>query len=286
MKPEGRSDPYPLYHELRKTVPVHYSPALESWFVSRYADVAAIVRDPRFSKDYPRQMEIKFGSDWRDHSSLARGEDSMLNRAGPAQSRLRSLVIKSFTRRAMDGLRPNIQRIMNDLIDPFAEKGGGDLMAEVAFPMPVTIIGELLGVPAQDREQFRSWVVDRVATFEMRVAPDDLRRADVANDNIRAYFADLIAEKRKKPDDALLSRLINAEDKRDRLSDDELSAMALLIFAARFETTTNLVGNGLFGLLSSRPAAGSSARACHIEEVRGNFASSHLALSYSNEKPS
>ncbi len=249
LTPEGRSDPYPLYHELRQTAPVHYSPALESWFVSRYADVAAIVRDPRLRKDDPRQMEIKFGSDWRDHSSLARGEDSMLNRTGAAHSRLRSLVIKSFTRRAMDGLRPNIQRIMNDLIDPFAEKGGGDLMAEVAFPMPVTIIGELLGVPAQDREPFRSWVVDLVATFEMRVDPEDLRRADVANDNIRAYFADLIAEKRKRPDDALLSRLVNAEDKRDRLSDDELSAMALLIFAAGFETTTNLVGNGLFGLL-------------------------------------
>ena len=249
LTPEGRSDPYPLYHALRETAPVHYSPALESWFVSRYADVAAIVRDPRFGKDYKRQMEIKFGSSWRDHSSLARGEDSMLNRNGPEHSRLRSLVIKSFTRRAMDGLRPTIQRIMNDLIDPFAKKGGGDLMAEVAFPMPVTVIGELLGVPAQDRNQFRGWVLDWVATFEMRVSPEDLRKADVANDNIRAYFADLIAEKRKKPDDALLSRLVNAQDDGDRLSEDELSAMALLVFAAGFETTTNLVGNGLFGLL-------------------------------------
>ena len=249
LTPEGRSDPYPRYHRLREIAPVHYSPGLESWFVSRYDDVAAIVRDPRFGKDYPRQMEIKFGASWRSHSSLARGEDSMLNRNGPEHSRLRSLVIKSFTRRAIEGLRPAIEGIMNDLLDPFSEKGGGDLMAEVAFPMPVTIIGELLGVPKQDREQFRAWVVDLVATFEMRVDPEDLRKADIANDQIRAYFADLIALKRKTPDDALLSRLVNAEGDGDRLTDDELSAMALLIFAAGFETTTNLVGNGLFGLL-------------------------------------
>lgn len=249
LTPEGRSDPYPRYHQLRETEPVHYSPELEAWFVSRYADVAAIVRDPRFGKDYARQMGIKFGPLWRDHSSLARGEDSMLNRDGPEHARLRRLVIKVFTRRAIDGLRPTIERVMNTLLDPFSENGGGDLMAEVAFPMPVTIIGELLGVPEADREQFRAWVVDLVATFEMRVEPDDLRRADIANDHIRSYFATLIEEKRRKPDDALLSRLVNAEDDGDRLTDDELSAMALLIFAAGFETTTNLVGNGLFGLL-------------------------------------
>ncbi len=249
MTSAGRSDPYPRYHQLREIAPVHYSPDLEAWFVSRYDDVAAIVRDPRFGKDYPRQMEIKFGPDWRSHSSLARGEDSMINRDGPEHARLRRLVITSFTWRCIEGLRPSIQRVMDDLIDPFSAKGGGDLMSEVAFPMPVTIIGELLGVPASDREQFRSWVVDLVAIFEMRVDDEDLRKADVANETIRDYFAELIAEKRRKPDDALLSRLVNAEDGGDRLTDDELSAMALLIFAAGFETTTNLLGNGLFGLL-------------------------------------
>ncbi|MGI9592404.1 MAG: cytochrome P450 [Myxococcota bacterium] len=247
--PEGRSNPYPRYHRLREVAPVHYSPNVKSWFLSRYDDVAAIVRDPRFSKNYPRQMELKFGPSWRSHSSLARGEDSMINRDGPEHARLRRLVIKAFTRRAIDGLRPSIQRIMNDLLDPFSEKGGGDLMGEVAFPMPVTIIGELLGVPEADRAQFRSWVVDLVAIFEMQVDPEDLRKADIANDRIRAYFTDLIAEKRRKPDEALLSRLVNTEDDVDRLSDDELSAMALPIFAAGFETTTNLVGNGLYGLL-------------------------------------
>ena len=249
LTPEGRSDPYPRYHRLREVAPVHYSPALESWFVSTYDGVAAMVRDPRFGKDYPRQMEIKFGPGWRDHSSLARGEDSMLNRSGPEHARLRRLVIKAFTRRSIEALRPAIERIMNELLDPFSEKGGGDWMSEVAFPMPVAIIGELLGVPKEDREPFRSWVVDLLATLEMRVDPDDLRKADIANDKIRAYFAELIAEKRSKPDDSLLSRLSNIQGAGDRLTDDELSAMALVIFAAGFETTANLVGNGLFGLL-------------------------------------
>jgi cytochrome P450 len=249
LTPEGRRDPYPRYHLLRETEPIHYSPGLQAWFVSRYEDVAAIVRDPRFGKNYPRQMEIKFGPEWRSHSSLARGEDSMLNRDGPEHARLRRLVIKVFTRRAIDGLRPTIARVMDELLEPFTAKGGGDFMSEVAFPMPVTIIGELLGVPEEDREQFRAWVVDLVATFEMRVEPEDLHKADLANDNIRAYFARLIDEKRRKPDAALLSRLVNVEDEGDRLTEDELSAMALLIFAAGFETTTNLVGNGLYGLL-------------------------------------
>ena len=96
-----------------------------------------------------------------------------------------------------------------------------------------------------------------MATFEMRVEPEALRRADIANENIRAYFADLIAQKRRSPDDALLSRLVNVQDEGDRLSEDELSAMALLIFAAGFETTTNLVGNGLYGLLRQPDSTGS-----------------------------
>jgi cytochrome P450 len=222
---------------------------LDAWFVSTYDGVAAMVRDPRFGKDYPRQMEIRFGSDWRSHSSLSSGEDMMVNRSGPVHARLRRLIIKAFTRRSIDGLRPSIERITNDFLDPFCEKGGGDIMKEVAFPMPVTVIGELLGVPEPDREQFRAWVADVLATIEMRVEPEDLRKADIAQDHIWSYFKELIAEKRKKPDQALLSRLVHVEDEGDRLSDDELNSMAQLIFGAGFETTTNMLGNGLFGLL-------------------------------------
>ncbi len=246
---EGRRDPYPRYHRLRELAPVHFSPTIGAWFVSRYEDVAAIVRDPRFGKNYDRQMQIRFGPSWRDHPSLERGEHSMINTDGAEHARLRRLVIKTFTRRTIDRMRPTIERIMDDLLDPFSEAGGGDFMAQVAFPMPVTVIGELLGVPREDREQFRSWVTDFVATLEMQVSDEDLRKADVASDNIRGYFDGLIEEKRRRPDDALLSRLVHADDEGDRLSDDELATMALLVFVAGFETTTNLMGNGLFGLL-------------------------------------
>jgi cytochrome P450 len=247
--PEGRSDPYPRYHRMRELAPIHFSPEFEAWFVWRYDDVAAIVRDPRFGKDYDRQMQIRFGPGWRDHPSLVQAEHSMINLDGAEHARLRRRVIKSFTRRTIDRMRPDIERIMGTLLDDFGEKGGGDFMARVAFPMPVTVIGELLGVPEQDREQFRSWVTDLLATIEMRVSDEDLRKADVASQRIRGYFAELIEAKRRNPDGALLSRLIESDDDGDRLTDDELTTMSLLVFIAGFETTTNLLGNGIHGLL-------------------------------------
>ena len=248
--PQGRSDPYPRYHELRELDPVHYSPEFDAWFVSRYSDCSAVLRDPRFGKDYARETELRFGEKWREHPSLLRGEGSMLNLDGPEHARLRRLVIKAFTRRTVDRMRPAIARIMDGLLDPFEEAGGGDLMAEVAFPMPVTVIGELLGVPEADREGFRPWVNDLVATLELQVSEEQLSRADAASLAIRSYFDELIEEKRRRPDDALLSRLVHLEDAGDRLSPDELAEMCLLIFAAGFETTTNQLGNGVVGLLA------------------------------------
>jgi cytochrome P450 len=247
--PEGRSDPYPRYHELRQLDPVHYSPEFDAWFITRYQDCSAVLRDPRFGKDYAHQTEIRFGQNWREHPSLMRGEKSMVNLDGPEHARLRRLVIKAFTRRTIDRMRPTIETIMDRLLDPFEEAGGGDLMADVAFPMPVTVIGELLGVPEADRAQFRSWVNDLVATLEMQVSDEDLLRADAATLSIRRYFDALIEEKRRRPDDALLSRLVHIEDAGDKLNSDELAEMCLLIFAAGFETTTNLLGNGVVGLL-------------------------------------
>ena len=247
--PEGRSDPYPLYHALRERAPVHYSPAFGAWFFTRYDDVDAITRDPRFDKSYARQMQEKFGPGWRDHPALTLNEKSMINVDGPEHARLRRLVIKAFTRRTIDRMRPEIERIMGELIEPFGEAGGGDWMSDVAFLMPVTVIGELLGVPASDRPQFRDWVADLLAVFEMQVSDDDLSRADVASGKIMEYFYALIDEKRRRPDDQLLSRLTHAEDSGDRLTREELGSMALLIFGAGFETTTNLLGNGLLALL-------------------------------------
>lgn len=246
--PEGRANPYALYHRLRETSPVHRA-ELGMWLLSRYDDCWAAMRDPRLGKDYAPQIEQRFGPDWRQHPSLTAGEHSMLNTTGPEHTRLRKLVIKAFTPRMIEGLKPSIERIVNQLLDPIAEAGGGNVLEAVGFPLPVTIIGEMLGVPEADRPQFRGLVRDLVAIFEMQPRPEQLAAADAAQLVIREYFLGLIAEKRRRPGDDLLSALAHAESNGDRLSDDEVVTMASLLFGAGFETTTNLFGNGLLGLL-------------------------------------
>jgi cytochrome P450 len=246
--PEGRANPYPLYHELRATRPVHRT-ARGMWLLSRYDDCWAAMRDPRFGKNYAQQIEQRFGPDWRRHPSLTSGEHSMLNTTGPEHTRLRKLVLKSFTPRTIEALKPTIERTVAALLDPVAEAGGGNVLEAVGFPLPVTIIGEMLGVPEADRGQFRSLVRDLVAIFELQPTADQLAAADAAQLTIRSYFLQLIAEMRRRPGEDLLSRLVHAEHDGDRLTDDELVTLASLLFAAGFETTTNLFGNGLLGLL-------------------------------------
>jgi cytochrome P450 len=246
--PEGRANPYPLYHQLRQTAPVHRA-KLGMWLLSRYDDCWAAMRDPRLGKDYAPQIEQRFGPDWRTHPSLTAGEHSMLNTTGPEHTRLRKLVSKSFTPRMIENLKPVIERTVTALLDPIAEAGGGNVLEAVGFPLPVTIIGVMLGVPEMDRPQFRGLVRDLVAIFEMQPTAEQLAAADVAQLSIKEYFLGLIAEKRKQPGEDLLSALAGAGSDGDRLSDDELSTMASLLFGAGFETTTNLFGNGLLALL-------------------------------------
>jgi cytochrome P450 len=248
LTPEGRADPYPLYHQLRQAAPVHRS-KLGMWVLSRYDDCWAAMRDPRLGKDYASQIEQRFGPDWRRHPSLTAGEHSMLNTSGPEHTRLRKLVTKSFTPRMIENLKPVIERVVNQLLDPVADAGGGNLLEAVGFPLPVTIIGEMLGAPEADRPQFRGLVRDLVAIFEMQPTDEQMTLADAAQLTIREYFLELVAAKRRQPGDDLLSNLATVEVGGDRLSDDELVTLASLLFGAGFETTTNLFGNGLLGLL-------------------------------------
>jgi cytochrome P450 len=248
LTPEGRANPYPLYHELRRTRPVHRA-ELGMWALSRYDDCWAAMRDPRFGKDYAQQIEQRFGPDWRRHPPLTAGEHSMLNTGGPEHTRLRKLVTRAFTPRMIENLKPVIERVVNELLDPVAEAGGGNVLEAVGFPLPVTIIGEMLGVPVADRQQFRVFVRDLVAIFEMQPTDAQMASADAAQLFIRAYFLDLISAKRRQPGNDLLSNLAMAEIGGDRLTDDELATLASLLFGAGFETTTNLFGNGLLALL-------------------------------------
>ncbi|MBW2282685.1 MAG: cytochrome P450 [Deltaproteobacteria bacterium] len=245
--PEGRRDPYPLYHELRRLDPVHRS-SLGMWLVTRYDDVSAVARDPRFGKDFGKQMQTTVGPSWQTHPAITNRVGSMLNIDGAAHARLRSRVIGAFKRRKIDALRQDIERYVDSLLDPYAEAGGGDLLEAVAFPLPVYVIGEMLGVPETDRAQFRQLVSDLVAIFEVGPSDEMMASADAAEGRIRSYFLDLIAEKRRSPDDKILSQLAN-DPSEDPMTDDEVCDMASLLFGAGFETTTNLLGNSVWGLL-------------------------------------
>jgi cytochrome P450 len=245
---EGRTDPYPRYHRLRELDPIHYSDTVRSWLITRYDDCYSAVRDPRLGKDFAERMDA-VRPWWRERPSHARFEHSMLNVDGPYHTRLRRLVSKTFTFRSVEKLRPAIERTVDDLVDPLGRAGGGDLIEDLAFPLPVTVIGELLGVPEADRAQFRPLVADLTEVFEPGRSRDQFDAADEAQNTIDEYFHALIASKRADPGDDLLSGLIHVGEGDDRLTDLELVTLATLLFAAGFETTTNLVGNGMLGLL-------------------------------------
>ncbi len=241
----GRDDPYPVYRRLREIAPLVRADD-GALVVTRYADGSATVRDPRLGH-LPKDMLGFIGlADWADHPATYALFTSILTLNPPDHTRLRRLVSGTFTARRVQALEPAVVAIVDDLLSRFG--GETDFIASFAFPLPVAVIGELLGVPAADRPQFQGLVRDWTRILET-IDPEVLAVADPAAAAIRAYLADLVAARRKAPQDDLVSALIAAEQEGDRLTEDELLTMAALLFAAGFETTTNLLGNGLMALL-------------------------------------
>jgi cytochrome P450 len=246
MDPEFLADPYPTYHRLRAEDPVHRSP-LGFWVLTRYEDVVTVLRDPRFAKEAMMAVvAVRFG--------IAPGTIglSMLDRDPPAHTRLRSLVSKAFTPRVVERLRPHIQQIVDGLLARVEGQGSMDLIEEFAYPIPVIVICELLGVPVEDHEQFKTWSLDIARGLDAIMLPVDsevARRSGTARQALLGYFRGLIAERRVSPRDDLLSGLIAAEEAGDRLSEDELLATCILLLVAGHETTVNLIGNGTLALL-------------------------------------
>jgi cytochrome P450 len=251
LSPEGRQDPYPRYQRVRELAPVHQS-GLGFWVLSRYDDCQQLLRDPRFGKGDRRDRELRLPADAAEALARIRQRaPSMLFVDPPDHTRLRGLVAKAFTARTVERLRPHIGRLLDELLDA-VDAGSGepvDIMAAVAFPLPVTVIGEMLGIPPADRPAFQPWVRASTALLELTIDPSAIVAAADAGDRMSAYFADLLAERRRHPTDDLLSELLRVEDRGDTLSEDELISTAILLFGAGFETTTNLIGNGLLALL-------------------------------------
>ena len=245
--PEGRRDPYPLYDRLRELAPVHAS-SVYGTLLTRYDDCQALLRDPRLVRGWVARMDA-FAHDWQRRPALIGVERWMLMLDGAEHTRLRKLVSRAFTVRAVDQLRSRVESMVDTLLDPMQDAAGGELMEALAFPLPVQVIADLLGVPPADCGQFRSLMRRLAGMFEVKAGKDALDDADDAWVQIEDYFFELIAEKHKHPDDALLSHLLAVDDHGDRLSDAEVVALASLLFLAGFETTTNLIGSGMLALL-------------------------------------
>lgn len=244
---QGRRDPHPLYHRLRELAPVHRSERMRSWLLTGYDDCRSILRDPRFERQFAASMDAVSGS-WRTRSSTSSISRTMLMTDPPDHSRLRSRVARTFTPRRVQELRPRVEQLVAELLDGFEAAGGGDFMEAVGFRLPVAVIGELLGMPADDLPRFRDPVLALTQCLEIPTTRDKLDAADEAYEFCAGYLGDLIAARRAEPTADLLGALV-ADDADDALDDQELNDMLLLLFIAGFETTTNLIGNAILSFL-------------------------------------
>ena len=249
LTPEGRADPYPRYRQLREVAPVHRSDLGAVWFLTRWADCNAVLRDPRLGKgDLNDDRRALFNPGLPPRQQTVMG-NSMLFVNPPDHTRLRGLVSRGFTPRRMQDLEAHVGHMADVIVDRMAVEGDVDVMDALAFRLPVQVIGELVGVPPSDRDQFRTLVRASAAALEPGVTAEQVEDAEHAMAIMDDYFRSLIERRRADLEHDLVSALIAARDGEDRLSEDEMVATLILLFAAGFETTTNLIGNGLLCLL-------------------------------------
>jgi hypothetical protein len=248
LDPAFIADPYPVYHRLRAAMPVWQSP-LGMWIVTRHDDVSAFLKDRRYGKGYVANITRQYGPEAMLEPARASLARTMLVLDPPDHTRLRGLVTKAFTARRVEEMRPRIAAIVNDLIDRVEAQGHMDVISDFAHRLPVIVICDMLGIPEEDQEQFfeRSRVNGRL----IDPVPMTREELDIANANTletNAYFESLFERRRRDPKDDLTTLLVQAEEKGDRLTSDELTANVGLLFAAGHETTSDLIGNGLLAL--------------------------------------
>jgi pimeloyl-[acyl-carrier protein] synthase len=241
--PEFHANPYPFYHRLRAADPVHRTP-MGLWVLTRYDDVVSVLKDPRFGRE---------GFDQILANVYGEGARSMLFRDPPDHTRLRGLVSQAFTPRVIERMRSHIEDIVDRLLDKVQNANAMDVIADLASPLPVTVICEMLGVPTDAHSGIHQWSADLARSLDAIGMPTDeevVTRGRAAQQAMLEYFRDLIAERRQTPCDDLLSLLIAAEEQGDRLTEGELLITCNLLFVAGHETTVNLIGNGVLALLN------------------------------------
>lgn len=250
FEPGYVEDPYPQLLALQEHDPAHETP-FGAWYVTRYDDVLRLLRDPALSVDDANARP----SPLRDFVDQVLGEErnrdrfqSMLDRDPPDHTRLRRLVSRAFTPRRIAEWRDRVQQLVDARLDRAADAGAIELVGDLAFPLPFDVISEMLGLPETDRDQVRDWSGVVVRGLEPVIDPDLLRAIEDAGTRLGELVTEIIAWKRRHPDDGILSHLIEAEEGGDVLSDEELVAQVLLLFVAGHETTVNLIGNGVLAL--------------------------------------
>jgi hypothetical protein len=246
--PEHLANPYRTYTYLRHAGRAVWADSVQTWLLGHHADISVILRDPRFGQDQSHARTfLPTGGNFAQLEHLFK--QWMLFHDPPSHTRLRGLVNKAFTPRVVDGMRAHMERLVDELLDRVAPSGQMDVIADLAFPLPVAVIALLLGVPGSDHEQFKQWSNALAATLEPIVPVVALAAANQATGELLDYFRELVAEKRRTPGEDLLSAMVHAEEHGQRLTTDELLANAVLIMAAGHETTVNLIGNGVLALL-------------------------------------
>jgi cytochrome P450 len=250
FNPDTLANPYPIYHQFRSEDPIFWDGAYDRWVLTRYADVVSVLRSPAASSERGGAILRFVPPSLRQ--VLAARSNAMINCDGARHNRLRLLVNKAFTPRAVEAMTGKIQGLVDGFLDAVQARGRMDVIRDLAYPLPVTVIAEMLGVPAEDRDRFKHWS-DQVAALlggnPASLGWRDFGRIAKCYSDLNTYLTGVVARRRAEPRDDLLSALVQAEEAGDRLSGDELYANAISLLVAGHETTTNLIGNGTLALL-------------------------------------
>ena len=248
VPPDQWADPHPHYHQLRAEKPIWWIPEWDEYVFTRFDDCERILRDPTVSADPANRRLpppiLQFGADMERPRSMLMSDP-------PDHTRLRKLVSKAFTPRSVERLRPHVAELIHQMLDE-VDPAGFDLIAGLGYPLPVTVICELLGIPSEDQHLFGPWSSAATRMLDGDLTAQELQQGTFAFMQIINYLNGILDDRRAHPRDDLLSGLIAAEEAGDKLSEEELRTTVVLLFVAGHETTTNLIGNGTVALLRQR----------------------------------